>query len=542
MAQPITLEPKTHGRATLKTTAGDIVMELWPREAPKAVRNFIQLALEGYYDGCQFHRVVPGLCVQTGDASNSGEGGDSIYEEGYFEDEITQRLRFNRRGLVAMANTGKKNTNLSQFFITLDRADALTGKNTIFGTIRGDTYFNVMAIAEGELQPGTERPVYPVVIKTIEIDDNPMPEQTVPRITAAEKRQQEKARREARKAAANRSKKKEGVKNKNLMSFEDEEEAPAPSTSATKLKSAHELLNDPHLSKEVKDDRGTSDVLRRLEKDDDSKSSSRATRESSSMREQGKSSIPISMDSAAFSTRIDDRSASPETSRKKKTKERNGSEPQGENDRIKAEIAKVQADLKRFTRRGSSEAEDSGAGKSNKGKEKAKHSGAALLAAERAKYAQGGRSIGKGSTGSTKGKRRRDEDEDIMDMLDGFRSKIRSAAPTTSAEADKADAEEPVDGYAGEILEGDDDDSGWMAHTLKFRKDATMDQHNIDEYEVIDPRTQIKTLEDAKRQEARLKRHSEQSGRLTAGASARAERDLRGRDNAGGRNYGRERH
>lgn len=114
MAQPITLEPNTNGRVTLKTTAGDIVMELWPREAPKAVRNFIQLALEGYYDGCQFHRVVPGLCVQTGDASNSGEGGDSIYEEGYFEDEITQRLRFNRRGLVAMANTGKKNTNLSQ--------------------------------------------------------------------------------------------------------------------------------------------------------------------------------------------------------------------------------------------------------------------------------------------------------------------------------------------------------------------------------------------------------------------------------------------
>lgn len=114
MAQPITVEPVTNGRVTLKTTAGDIVMELWPKEAPKAVRNFIQLALEGYYDGCQFHRVVPGLCVQTGDASNSGEGGDSIYEEGYFEDEITQRLRFNRRGLVAMANTGKKNTNLSQ--------------------------------------------------------------------------------------------------------------------------------------------------------------------------------------------------------------------------------------------------------------------------------------------------------------------------------------------------------------------------------------------------------------------------------------------
>lgn len=114
MAQPVTIEPVTQGRLTIKTTAGDIDMELWPKEAAKACRNFVQLALEGYYEGCHFHRIVPGLCVQTGDASNTGEGGDSIYEEFYFEDEFSQRLRFNRRGLVAMANTGKRNTNLSQ--------------------------------------------------------------------------------------------------------------------------------------------------------------------------------------------------------------------------------------------------------------------------------------------------------------------------------------------------------------------------------------------------------------------------------------------
>jgi len=102
--------------------------------------------------------------------------------------------------------------------------------------------------------------------------------------------------------------------------------------------------------------------------------------------------------------------------------------------------------------------------------------------------------------------------------------------------------EEAVDGYAGEILEGDDDDTGWMGHTLQFRKDATMDQHSIDEYEVVDPRDKNMTLEDAKRQEARLKRHSEQSGRLKAGASAKAERSIRGREDGGGRNFGRERH
>lgn len=130
----------------------------------------------------------------------------------------------------------------------------------------------------------------------------------------------------------------------------------------------------------------------------------------------------------------------------------------------------------------------------------------------------------------------------IKNLDERVSEKIRSAAPAPTPQGDEMDGQASIDGYAGEILEGDDDDSGWMAHTLQFRKDATMDQHHIDEYEVIDPRTQVKTLEDAKRQEARLKRHSEQSGRLTAGASARAERDLRGRDNAGGRNNGRERH
>lgn len=397
-----------------------------------------------------------------------------------------------------------------------------------------------MAIAEGELQPGTEKPVYPFIIKTIEIDDNPMPNETVPRITAAEKRQQEKARREARKAAASRTKKKEGVKNKNLMSFEDdEEEAAGPSTSATKLKSAHELLNDPHLSKDVKDERGTSDVLRRLEEEDQAKSASRGSRETSTSKDRERAAIPASIDSAAFSTRIDDRLQSPEASRKKRERrDRKDSQSGDPNDKIKAEIAKVQADLKRFTRRGSSASDNEEAEKARKGKKKEKNSGAALLAAERAKYAQGGRSIGKSAGEMSKGKRRREDDDDIVDILNGFRSKIKAAVPSKTENADREDS---IDGYAGEILEDDGDDEGWMAHTLKFRKDATMDQHNIDEYEVIDPRTQITTLEDAKRQEARLKRHSEQSGRLTANASRRAERDIRGRENGEGRNYGRER-
>lgn len=115
MSQPVTIEPVTSGRATIKTTAGDVVIEFWPKESKLAVRNFVQLALEGYYDGCIFHRVVPGLCVQSGDASNSGHGGESIYDSEPFADEFSQRLRFNRRGLIACANAGTRNSNLSQY-------------------------------------------------------------------------------------------------------------------------------------------------------------------------------------------------------------------------------------------------------------------------------------------------------------------------------------------------------------------------------------------------------------------------------------------
>ncbi|XP_016121067.1 peptidyl-prolyl cis-trans isomerase CWC27 homolog, partial [Sinocyclocheilus grahami] len=85
----------------------------------------------GYYDGTIFHRVVPEFIVQGGDPTGSGTGGESIYGRP-FKDEFHSRLRFNRRGLVAMANAGPHD-NGSQFFFTLGRADELNNKHTIFG-------------------------------------------------------------------------------------------------------------------------------------------------------------------------------------------------------------------------------------------------------------------------------------------------------------------------------------------------------------------------------------------------------------------------
>ncbi|CAA7408809.1 unnamed protein product [Spirodela intermedia] len=118
----------------LNTNMGPIDIELWPKEAPKAVRNFVQLCLEGYYDRTIFHRVIKSFLVQGGDPTGTGTGGESIYGDA-FPDEFHTRLRFNHRGLVACANAGSPHSNGSQFFMSLDRCDWLDRKNTIFGKV-----------------------------------------------------------------------------------------------------------------------------------------------------------------------------------------------------------------------------------------------------------------------------------------------------------------------------------------------------------------------------------------------------------------------
>lgn len=97
-------EPPTKGKVILYTTLGDIEIELWSKEAPKASRNFVQLCLEGYYDGTIFHRIIKDFIAQCGDPTGTGQGGESIYGEP-FKDEFHSRLRYNRRGLVGMASS-----------------------------------------------------------------------------------------------------------------------------------------------------------------------------------------------------------------------------------------------------------------------------------------------------------------------------------------------------------------------------------------------------------------------------------------------------
>ena len=86
-------EPPTQGKVLLETSVGDIEIELWSRECPKACRNFVQLCMEGYYNKTKFHRVVKDFIVQGGDPTGTGQGGESIYGAP-FKDEFHTRLRF----------------------------------------------------------------------------------------------------------------------------------------------------------------------------------------------------------------------------------------------------------------------------------------------------------------------------------------------------------------------------------------------------------------------------------------------------------------
>merc|ERR1712062_252621 len=136
-------------------------------QCPLACRNFLQLCMEGYYDNTIFHRVIKDFMAQGGDPTGTGNGGESIYPEGYFKDEFHSRLKFTRRGLVAMANDGK-NHNLSQFFITLGACEWLNKKHTLFGKITGNTIYNVLKFNEISTND-EDRPDTMITIKGVEV-------------------------------------------------------------------------------------------------------------------------------------------------------------------------------------------------------------------------------------------------------------------------------------------------------------------------------------------------------------------------------------
>jgi len=117
----------------LKTNMGDITLKMLPLVAPKAVENFTTHVKKGYYDGIAFHRIIKDFMIQGGDPTETGRGGESIWGKP-FADEFNQNYKFDKPGILAMANAGP-NTNGSQFFITTVPTPWLNFKHTIFGYV-----------------------------------------------------------------------------------------------------------------------------------------------------------------------------------------------------------------------------------------------------------------------------------------------------------------------------------------------------------------------------------------------------------------------
>lgn len=119
--------------AILETNQGTVELKLMPDVAPMACENFQKLISQEYYDGVIFHRVIPKFMVQCGDPTGTGSGGESAFGQ-TFKDEVDSGVKFSKKGLLAMANSGP-NTNASQFFITTAVTPWLNMKHTIFGEV-----------------------------------------------------------------------------------------------------------------------------------------------------------------------------------------------------------------------------------------------------------------------------------------------------------------------------------------------------------------------------------------------------------------------
>ena len=150
----------------LETTQGNIEIALKPEIAPKACENFTKLVEKGYYDGTVFHRVIKDFMLQGGDPTATGGGGKSIWGKP-FEDEVDPKVKFDKPGLLAMANAGPC-TNGSQFFITTVQTPWLNMHHTIFGEVVSgyDVVKKIEAVPAGpEDKPLTDQKIIKAYLK-----------------------------------------------------------------------------------------------------------------------------------------------------------------------------------------------------------------------------------------------------------------------------------------------------------------------------------------------------------------------------------------
>lgn len=437
--------------------------------------------------------------MQGGDPEGTGRGGESIYGEP-FKDEFHSRLRYTRRGLVGMANSGK-NDNASQFFFTLGATPELQNQNTLFGKVTGDTVFNMLKLEEGMVDQD-ERPLYPhKIIKAI-ILNNPF-DDIVPRVTPKQKHES---------GSDNKSKKKKekGVKNFGLLSFGDEAEEEEKEADdfiqkniGSKPKSTHDVLDDPKLSKESVKLSPTTKRAVTPELDGDTADEPKRNRiEAAAIRDKLKAKLQSHDASSSSKDKVksekeiakpvvdsssDDENVLDFTDKEKRR------EKEQKMKEIRNEISKLKKDYKSEKQEKVKEVQEV------EKKEQFKNELVQDYLSEKEKYINASKNIPK------KGKSREDQ---TLALLAKFKQKlqtVRESVPEKKEDDTEASTAKDVD----DVETGDN----WLAHELKFEsqlpvlaKDAST--KGDDWYDVFDPRN---PLNKRKRKEE-SNRHSTRSG------------------------------
>lgn len=513
------LEPQPTGSAILHTTLGEIHVELFAKQTPLTCRNFLQHCLDGYYDGTIFHRLVPNFIVQGGDPTGTGNGGESIYDGGAFggdldpwpmdqrqgqnagpnginfKDEFHSRLKINRRGILAMANEGKPDTNGSQFFFTLDKAEELNGRNTMFGRVAGDTIYNLAKIGESEVDEPTERPLYPVKITSVEILVNPFDDMTK-RSRVAQTQVKPKV---------DKEKKKKRKGGKQLLSFGDEEgDEEVPVFKKAKF--------DTRLIMEEEKEAPTSQDKSSKSKPSKPKASDKQASETRTTLDKGKEPASSIMDNEEEE---EERQRVIPTPKKRKEPSPEPSpepEPVQEKsalEKANEELAALKASMRRTIHSGEPVQEK---------KKTALESMIPETSIRGRKRRPGGNNT------ST------NEDQASLRILKAFQAKLDKAPPSkelpteTPVENEQGEAEKPSQDDEAELCDlhfiancqsctswdkqekDESDDEGWMSHALSFAadklgKDLSNRRKAEEELVVIDPREKTRTLKEEKRAE-----------------------------------------
>ncbi|KAI0972937.1 cyclophilin type peptidyl-prolyl cis-trans isomerase/CLD [Xylaria arbuscula] len=511
MSSIYNLEPQPTASLILHTTLGDLSIELFAKQTPLTSRNFLQLCIDGYYDNTIFHRLIPGFIIQGGDPTGTGNGGECIYDGGAysgdldpwpmdqrrgknagptgvnFRDEFHSRLKFNRRGLLGMANESKPDTNGSQFFFTLDKAEELNNKNTVFGRIVGDTIYNLARMGEAEIAEGSERPLYPIKITGTEILVNPFDGMKKRTRTAQP----------VRSSAPVDKKKKKPKSGKKLLSFDDEEgDVDAPVLKKAKF--------DSRIVMDVDGEGGVSakNPINKQQKEEKALRKTIPVRESHSDAPKAKSPSPPPPEKRPIPVRYE---PSPERQTVPK---------KSALDQANEEIAALKASMKRTIH-------------SEPIPELKKSALEQMIPV----------------TSSRGRKRRRGGETSItegdLSLFKAFKSKLKQVGPekeqpTVSSVGDID--EKPSESAEGEAElcdlhfiancqsctswdkadKEDSDDEGWMSHSLSFAadklgKDLSYRKKAEEELVVIDPREKARTLKEEKR--AQREAQSGKSGR-----------------------------